>query len=431
MIRNADYFDDKAIEAASFTSTVVDHDVFGTIGDRAHWYCKLSKALSAGGTGLQVSLEGSFLGDFSFSVMIAHGPWFDISGGLAVDTVLLDVADLGVINATKTRLVVTITGTPATDGELLGGIKHNGLLGPYTLDPPGAFPDIPSGPFPYSLRLFDPEHLVVIKKFADGTQRELTGGEYSDTGSAVTLTVPLVAGEKIWLQRRVPIRQDFRPTRSYPFFIQSHEDVHDYAVMIRERQQEEIDRSLKLAIDSDFSIATVTVADFAPAKVLLQEIVGRAAFPLDMFNTYDQIEIEMVEHRWDQVISDVNPGFTFPGTGSTSCDFAYEWVDRDGNSASDGHVSREEVEMFSAFTNVDSVVYGRVLLSLLPNGMSALGHWNATLVHPSSGVLESSQGSFAVNEAVTEFQFVDATTGTAFGFLGGTSITRVWGLPKT
>lgn len=116
-----------------------------------------------------------------------------------------------------------------------------------------------TGPFSFNFKLFDEEHLTVVKTVS-GVDSTLTlTADYSVTlasdfsSASVTLVTALESGETLTLVRDPPLSQEIAWPRNDPFPSATHERAADLAVMVLQRLNEKIGRSLLLPESSTLS----------------------------------------------------------------------------------------------------------------------------------------------------------------------------------
>jgi hypothetical protein len=116
-----------------------------------------------------------------------------------------------------------------------------------------------TGPFSFNFKLFDEEHISVVKTVS-GVDTTLTlTTHYSVTLAAdfssatVTLVTALAVGETLTLVRDPPLQQQTAWPRNDPFPSATHERAADLAVMLLQRLNEKIGRSLLLPESSTLS----------------------------------------------------------------------------------------------------------------------------------------------------------------------------------
>lgn len=116
-----------------------------------------------------------------------------------------------------------------------------------------------TGPFAFNFKLFDEEHITVVKTVS-GVDSTLTlTTDYSVTLAAdfasatVTLVVALASGETLTLVRDPPLSQAISWPRNDPFPSTTHERAADLAVMLLQRLEEKLGRSLVLREGSSVS----------------------------------------------------------------------------------------------------------------------------------------------------------------------------------
>lgn len=105
--------------------------------------------------------------------------------------------------------------------------------------------------FDFTFKAFDADHIKVWKIAADGAQTDVTasatvtldgddGGEvvYPNSGG------PLASGEQLFVERIVPLDQDFQFVNQGPFFAKNHEDAFDTRAMIDQQVSAALARTL-------------------------------------------------------------------------------------------------------------------------------------------------------------------------------------------
>lgn len=128
-----------------------------------------------------------------------------------------------------------------------------------------------TGPFTVNFRFLANSHLRVIKTSTTGSEATLTlGVDYSVTGAGdasgtVTLTSPLLTGEKLTIVRNVPLTQETDYVVDDSFPAESHEQALDKLTMIAQQLAEEVDRAVKVlpssTDDPDALIASVRTSE--------------------------------------------------------------------------------------------------------------------------------------------------------------------------
>lgn len=122
--------------------------------------------------------------------------------------------------------------------------------------------------FPYAFRIFADANLVVTRAVtATGVETTLVlntdytvSGAGSYNGGTVTTAVAPATGTTLTIRRVLATTQGVDLRNQGAFFAETHETVFDRLTMIDQQQQEEIDRSLKLA-ESDVSGSGAYQAD--------------------------------------------------------------------------------------------------------------------------------------------------------------------------
>lgn len=109
-----------------------------------------------------------------------------------------------------------------------------------------------AGPFTVGFRFLAASHLRVIKTSAAGVDTDLTlttdytvSGVGASSGS-VTLTAPLLPGEKLTIVRDVPFTQEADYVANDPFPAESHEQALDLLTMQTQQLKERTDAALTL-----------------------------------------------------------------------------------------------------------------------------------------------------------------------------------------
>lgn len=128
-----------------------------------------------------------------------------------------------------------------------------------------------TGPFTVNFRFLANSHLRVIKTSTTGSEATLIlGVDYSVTGAGgasgtVTLTSPLLTGEKLTIVRNVPLTQETDYVVDDSFPAESHEQALDKLTMIAQQLAEEVDRAVKVlpssTDDPDALIASVKTSE--------------------------------------------------------------------------------------------------------------------------------------------------------------------------
>jgi hypothetical protein len=128
-----------------------------------------------------------------------------------------------------------------------------------------------TGPFTVTFRFLANSHLRVIKTSTTGSETTLNlGVDYSVTGAGgasgtVTLTSPLLTGDKLTIVRNVPLTQDTDYVFDDSFPAESHEQALDKLTMIAQQLAEEVDRAVKVlpssTDDPDALIASIKTSE--------------------------------------------------------------------------------------------------------------------------------------------------------------------------
>lgn len=138
-----------------------------------------------------------------------------------------------------------------------------------------------TGPFAYPFRIFAATDLRVIRTLADTTQVEHTypadfsvTGIGSTVGGTITLSDELATGETLTIRRRRPLKQETDVRNQGDFYPASYEDALDHGTMVDQQQQDELDRSIKLAETDDPSGLDLTLPPLVPLKALVVNATG-------------------------------------------------------------------------------------------------------------------------------------------------------------
>lgn len=128
-----------------------------------------------------------------------------------------------------------------------------------------------TGPFTVTFRFLANSHLRVIKTSTTGSETTLNlGVDYSVTGAGgasgtVTLTSPLLTGDKLTIVRNVPLTQETDYVFDDSFPSESHEQALDKLTMITQQLAEEVDRAVKVlpssTDDPDALIASIKTSE--------------------------------------------------------------------------------------------------------------------------------------------------------------------------
>jgi hypothetical protein len=128
-----------------------------------------------------------------------------------------------------------------------------------------------TGPFTVTFRFLANSHLRVIKTSTTGSETTLNlGVDYSVTGAGgasgtVTLTSPLLTGERLTIVRNVPLTQETDYVANDSFPAESHEQALDKLTMITQQLAEEVDRAVKVlpssTDDPDALIASIKTSE--------------------------------------------------------------------------------------------------------------------------------------------------------------------------
>jgi len=140
------------------------------------------------------------------------------------------------------------------------------------------------------LVLYANTDLIAVKVAVDGTETTLSEGTgtanysmrvsaYPGTGSIVypaSGTGYLATGEKIVMKRKLPLTQTRHFESQGGYFPEDVEQVADRAAMVDLQQQEEIDRSLKIAVADGEVSADLPVASLRANNLLAFDAAGNA-----------------------------------------------------------------------------------------------------------------------------------------------------------
>ena len=131
-----------------------------------------------------------------------------------------------------------------------------------------------TGPFTVPFRFLENSHLRVIKRSTTGVETDLvltTDYTVSGAGSAsgtVTLTRPLLTGEKLTILRNVPLTQDADYVAGDAFPAETHERALDKLTMITQQLAEQAGRSIKAPITDGALNMTLPAAGERAGRVL-------------------------------------------------------------------------------------------------------------------------------------------------------------------
>lgn len=157
--------------------------------------------------------------------------------------------------------------------------------------------------FPYAFKILDAAHIeAIIADANDENQATLVldtdfsvSGVGEDAGGNVTYPIsgtPLPAGWTITISRVVPLKQLTDLQNQGGFFPETHEDALDYARMVDQQQQEQLDRAVKVSKTSgltgddlmasiqatlDAGLAAQAAAQAAQAAALVAQAAAEAA----------------------------------------------------------------------------------------------------------------------------------------------------------
>lgn len=146
-----------------------------------------------------------------------------------------------------------------------------------------------TGPFTVTFRFLANSHLRVIKTSTTGSEATLTlGVDYSVTGAGgasgtVTLTSPLLTGEKLTIVRNVPLTQETDYVFDDSFPAESHEQALDKLTMIAQQLAEEVDRAVKVLPSSNDDPDTL----IASVKTSEQNAAASAASAAASYELFD------------------------------------------------------------------------------------------------------------------------------------------------
>jgi hypothetical protein len=109
--------------------------------------------------------------------------------------------------------------------------------------------------YDFTFRIFDDADLVVLTRDADGVEVTLAlGADYTvagagsyDGGTITLVDGALASGYTITIKRVLDLTQETSLQNQSAFYAKVHEDEFDRLVMVDQQQQDQIDRSLKIA----------------------------------------------------------------------------------------------------------------------------------------------------------------------------------------
>lgn len=157
--------------------------------------------------------------------------------------------------------------------------------------------------FAYTFKIFDQDDLTVIIRSATGTETTQTitthytvSGVGSASGGNVTMGTAPATGETLTILREQPFTQGLDLVPNDPFPANSLEEALDKIVFMMQRQDEELDRCIKLSKTNTMSSTefTVSAADRADevfsfdssGELSIQPlaVVGAVTLPLAISN---------------------------------------------------------------------------------------------------------------------------------------------------
>ena len=153
--------------------------------------------------------------------------------------------------------------------------------------------------FPVSFYFFDDAHLKVLLLSAAGVETEqvlntdyTVLGAGNPAGGSVEMVVPPATGETLTIIRNVPFTQLLDYVENDNFPAQSHENGLDKLTMIVQQQQEEIDRTFRVAP----AYEPATDFEMIPAanEILIWNATG------DKFVTLDPADLRIRRLYYDQ-----------------------------------------------------------------------------------------------------------------------------------
>lgn len=144
-----------------------------------------------------------------------------------------------------------------------------------------------TGPYAYNFRIFAAVDLVVTRTvgalstvLAYPTDYSVTGvGNRS--GGSITLTAALAAGAVLTIERRLGITQGTALKNQGAYYPEVHEAAFDRATMVDQQQQDQLDRSLRLASTFDPALYDMTLRELTAGKVVTGTGTGLTMSTLD------------------------------------------------------------------------------------------------------------------------------------------------------
>jgi hypothetical protein len=126
-----------------------------------------------------------------------------------------------------------------------------------------------NGPFTWTWRFLDNDHIRVVKIVNDVEIVLVEGVDYaiagagSYAGGSVITTADLEAGEELFVERNTDLLQDLDLRNQGDFFPETYEDALDKKAMVMQDRQRSLDRSIKmpLSVTGDFTIPSGSRSD--------------------------------------------------------------------------------------------------------------------------------------------------------------------------
>lgn len=129
--------------------------------------------------------------------------------------------------------------------------------------------------FPYTFKVFDASHLVVVKTDAAGVETTLVlTTDYTvsdvgaDAGGNVTCTTAPASGTTLAIERTVPFTQTTDVKNQTTFFPEVHEDVFDRLMMATQQIWRSITRSMRQPVGDVVAIGTLPTKAARSSKYL-------------------------------------------------------------------------------------------------------------------------------------------------------------------
>ena len=298
------------------------------------------------------------------------------------------------------------------------------------------------GPFDYDFSISVSSEITIIKtSTADVESTLVLDTDYTLTGvgdpngGTFTLTVALVSGEKATAILNIPLTQPTDLLTQGTFSAEVHEAIADRLTRQNQKQQEELDRTAKVAVSSDLDATELTVDDFIKRPTLLDSatLASDATVTLTTSDTasYDWLQLDVLTLVGDSTPGQLRMQFTSAaGAAYTDATYSHSGLGR----GSDGTALTWEADLDTSAELCDSggetwagAPGGNleILIGGLPADESAMW-WGQAMW---------TDGSAHANQAMLGGQYsgANAVAGVKLWFETSdmTGTVRLWGIPKT